>query len=70
MQLPSEVRTCLKKFLFWILFSEVGSIGLTTAACQCHVHVRSDEVYVEARCNSQAFELVLMKTFLFSRIRK
>ena len=60
MQLPS-IRTCSDEtisFLFWILFevSEVGSIGLTTATCQYHLHVRSDKVQLEA----QLFPLLLI----------
>ena len=39
--------------------AKVRSVCKTTTTCQLHVHAISDPLYLEARCDTQTFELAV-----------
>ncbi len=61
MRLQDIQTSRVAKFLSFQTISdpEVGWIGTTTTACQCHVHMWSNEMYCSACLDTQTFELAV-----------
>ena len=61
-----RIQNCSRGQIFCMLSNFVFgmcSICKTTTPCQCHIHVMSEVAFLEARCDTQTFKLVVMEKF-------